>query len=245
MYLGKAIEIVCRYDGRMFTYDRIFYAKDTTLTYGGPHSQQQQLLSERFAKRSTRSERPFLPQPSTLPSLGEGLGVGVSPPSLGEGPGVGVSYAPEGALICQPRATPGGEDAAGIRPRRGQKNDSPPLQSGKGVSEIIILLPILGECWLRTIPKATPWADLFWPFFLHFVLKASKLERRPYLPQPSTLPSLGRGWGWVSVLLPLGNRQSRFACRRKATGSCSCKRTKFERASFARVIDGVASLIEE
>ena len=34
-------------------------------------------------------------------------------------------------------------------------------------------------------------ADLFWPFFLHFVLKASKLERRPYLPQPSTLPSLG------------------------------------------------------
>ena len=31
----------------------------------------------------------------------------------------------------------------------------------------------------------------------------------------------------------------------KATGSCSCKRTKFERASFARVIDGVASLVEE
>gem|GEM_PF-6261880 len=83
MYLGKAIEIVCIYDGRMFTYDRIFYAKDTTLTYGGPHSQQQQLLSERFAKRSTRSERPFLPQPSTLPSLGEGLGVGVSSPPLG------------------------------------------------------------------------------------------------------------------------------------------------------------------
>ena len=31
----------------------------------------------------------------------------------------------------------------------------------------------------------------------------------------------------------------------KATGSCSCKRTKFERASFARVIDEVASLVEE
>ena len=55
------------------------------------------------------------------------------PPSLGEGPGVGVSYAPNGALICQPRATPGGgEDAAWKRPRRGQKNNSPPLQSGKG-----------------------------------------------------------------------------------------------------------------
>ena len=45
---------------------------------------------------------------------------------------MGVSYAPKGALICQPRATPGELDAAGIRPRRGQKNDSPPLQSGKG-----------------------------------------------------------------------------------------------------------------
>ena len=52
----------------------------------------------------------------------------------------------------------------------------------KGVNGIIILLPILGECWLRTIPKALPWADLFWPFFLHFVLKASKLERRPCYP---------------------------------------------------------------
>ena len=43
--------------------------------------------------------------------------------------------------------------------------------------EIIILLPILGECLFRTIPKALPWADLFWP-------------SRPCLPQPSTLPSL-------------------------------------------------------
>ena len=34
----------------------------------------------------------------------------------------------------------------------------------KGVSGIIILLPILGECWFRTIPKALPWADLFLAF---------------------------------------------------------------------------------
>ena len=99
-----------------------------------------------------------------LPSLGEGLGVGVSPPPFGRGwEGVLCSfvllsdikwgimsfclvYAPNGALICQPRATPGELDAAWIRPRRGQKNDSPPLESGKGVGEIIILLPILGEC---------------------------------------------------------------------------------------------------
>ena len=52
----------------------------------------------------------------------------------------------------------------GYAPEGGQKNDSPPLQSGKGVGEIIILLPILGECWLLTIPKALPWADLFLAF---------------------------------------------------------------------------------
>ena len=49
----------------------------------------------------------------------------------------------------------------------------------------------------------------------------------------------------LTAPLPWGNRRSRFACRRKATGSCSCKRTKFERASFARVIDKVASFVEE
>ena len=79
----------------------------------------------------------------------------------------------------------------GYAPEGGKRMTAHHFRVAKGVSGIIILLPILGECWLRTIPKALPWADLFWPFFLHFVLKASKLERRPYLPQPSTLPSLG------------------------------------------------------
>ena len=45
---------------------------------------------------------------------------------------LGEGLHPEGATICQPRAAPGELDAAGIRPRRGQKNDTPPLQSGKG-----------------------------------------------------------------------------------------------------------------
>ena len=53
--------------------------------------------------------------------------------SLGNEVGGGCQvYAPNGALICQPRAAPGELDAAGIRPRRGQKNDSPPLVNGKG-----------------------------------------------------------------------------------------------------------------
>ena len=79
----------------------------------------------------------------------------------------------------------------GYAPEGGKRITAHHCRVAKGVNGIIILLPILGECWFRTIPKALPWADLFWPFFLHFVLKASKLERRPYLPQPSTLPSLG------------------------------------------------------
>ena len=93
---------------------------------------------------------------------------------------MGVSFAPNGALICQPRATPGGERIPqGYAPEGGKRIAAHHCRVAKGVSEIIILLPILGECWLRTIPKALPWADLFWSFFLHFVLKASKLERRP------------------------------------------------------------------
>ena len=70
----------------------------------------------------------------------------------------------------------------GYAPEVGKRITAHHWRVAKGVSGIIILLPILGECWLRTIPKALPWADLFWPFFLHFVLKASKLERRPYSP---------------------------------------------------------------
>ena len=70
----------------------------------------------------------------------------------------------------------------GNAPEGGKRITAHHYRVAKGVNGIIILLPILGECWLLTIPKALPWADLFWPFFLHFVLKASKLERRPYFP---------------------------------------------------------------
>ena len=48
--------------------------------------------------------------------------------------------------------------------------------------------------------------NLFWPFFLHFVLKASKLERRLYFPQPSTLPSLEEGLGGGCQSPSLGER---------------------------------------
>ena len=92
-------------------------------------------------------------------------------------------YAPNGALICQPRATPGGERMQhGYAPEGGKRMTAHHCRVAKGVNGIIILLPILGECWFRTIPKALPWADLFLAF-------------QAVLPQPSTLPSLGEGLG--------------------------------------------------
>ena len=101
----------------------------------------------------------------------------------------------------------GGEDAAGIRPRRGQKNDSPPLESGKGVGEIIILLPILGECWLRTIPKALPWADLFLAFLSPLCFESEQARAQAvFTPTVYTpLPWVGVG-GYVkpTPALPKG-----------------------------------------
>jgi len=119
---------------------------------------------------------------------------------------------PEGALICQPRAAPGELDAAWIRPRRGQKNDSPPLENGKGVGEIIIILPILGECWLRTIPKALPWADLFLAFLSPLCFESEQARAQAvftptvYTPLPwggvggdvKPTPALPKGGGIMS-----------------------------------------------
>ncbi len=52
----------------------------------------------------------------------------------------------------------------GYAPEGGKRMTPHHYRVAKGVSEITILLPILGECWLQTNPKALPWADLFWPF---------------------------------------------------------------------------------
>ena len=130
-------------------------------------------------KASKLERRPYLPQPSTLPSLGErlrvgelrsgmGLGVGVrrlalSPLPWG-GAGVGVSYAPKGQRYASPGQRPGNWMQQGNAPEGGKRITAQHYRVAKGVSGIIILLPILGECWLRTIPKALPWADLFWSF---------------------------------------------------------------------------------
>ena len=107
-----------------------------------------------------------------------------------------VSFTPRrGIDMPAPGNARGERMQHGYAPEGGKRITAHHYRVAKGVKGIIILLPILGDCWLRTIPKALPWADLFWPFFLHFVLKASKLERRPYFPQPSTLPALGEGLG--------------------------------------------------
>ena len=81
----------------------------------------------------------------------------------------------------------------GYAPEGGKRMTAHHYRVAKGVGEIIILLPNLGECWLRTIPKALPWADLFLAFQAVFT------------------PT-------VYTLLPWGNRRSRFACRRMGLG---------------------------
>ena len=70
----------------------------------------------------------------------------------------------------------------------------------KVVREIIILLPILGECWLRTIPKALPWADLFLAFQAVFprMYCLGTLSFCPSVRNKGVgfyLPSLGEGSG--------------------------------------------------
>ena len=52
----------------------------------------------------------------------------------------------------------------GYAPEGGKRITAHHCRVAKGVNGIIILLPILGECWLRTIPKALHWADLFLAF---------------------------------------------------------------------------------
>ena len=111
----------------------------------------------------------------------------------------------------------------GYAPEGGKRITAHHYRVAKGVKGIIILLPILGECWLRTIPKALPWADLFLSFLSPLCFESEQARAQAVFPPTVYTP------------LPWG----------KATGSCSCKRTKFERASFARVIDEVASLVEE
>ena len=52
----------------------------------------------------------------------------------------------------------------GYAPEGGKRITAHHCRVAKGVNGIIILLPILGECWFWTIPKALPWADLFLAF---------------------------------------------------------------------------------
>ena len=124
-------------------------------------------------------------------------------PPLGRGWGWVLVYAPEGALICQLRATPGGGRMQhGYTPEGGKRITAHHYRVAKGVSGIIILLPILGECWLRTIPKALPWADLFLAFLSPLCFESEQARAQAVFTPTVYTP------------LPWGNRRSRFACRR-------------------------------
>ena len=161
----------------------------------------------------------------------------------------------------------------GYAPEGGKRITAHHYRVAKGVKGIIILLPILGECWLRTIPKALPWADLFLSFLSPLCFESEQARAQAvfpptvYTPLPwgkatgrraslgnggggdvKPTPALPKGGGIMSFCPSVRYKRGRLLSPLpwgKATGSCSCKRTKFERASFARVIDEVASLVEE
>ena len=149
----------------------------------------------------------------------------------------------------------------GYAPEGGKRITAHHYRVAKGVKGIIILLPILGECWLRTIPKALPWADLFLSFLSPLCFESEQARAQAVFPPTVYTPlpwgkatgrraSLGNGGGGdvkPTPALPKGGGIMSFcpSVRYKRGRLCSCKRTKFERASFARVIDEVASLVEE
>ena len=107
-------------------------------------------------------------------------------------------------------------------PKGGKRMTAHHCRVAKGVSGIIILLPILGECWLLTIPKALPWADLFLAFLSPLCFESEQARAQAvftptvYTPLPwggvggdvKPTPALpGRGWGGHPS--PAGGRERR------------------------------------
>ena len=85
----------------------------------------------------------------------------------------------------------------GYAPEGGKRIAAHHYRVAKGVSVIIILLPILGECWLRTIPKALPWADLFLAFLSPLCFESEQARAQAvFIPTVYTpLPWEGVGGG--------------------------------------------------
>ena len=94
----------------------------------------------------------------------------------------------------------------GYAPEGGKRITAHHCRVAKGVNGIIILLPILGECWLRTIPKALPWADLFLAFLSPLCFESEQARAQAvftptvYTPLPwgkatGRRASLGNGVG--------------------------------------------------
>ena len=89
----------------------------------------------------------------------------------------------------------------GYAPEGGKRITAALCRVAKGVNGIVILLPILGECWLRIIPKALPWADLFLAFQAVFT---------PTVYTP--LPLVGVGGGSPVLLSDMKGGSIMFFC---------------------------------
>ena len=82
----------------------------------------------------------------------------------------------------------------GYAPEGGKRITAHHCRVAKGVNGIIILLPFLGECWLRTVPKALPWADLSLAF-LSLLCFESEQARAQAVFTPTVNIPLPKGGG--------------------------------------------------
>ena len=86
----------------------------------------------------------------------------------------------------------------GYAPEGGKRITAHHCRVAKGVNGIIILLPILGACWLRTIPKALPWADLSLAFLSPLCFESEQARAQAVFP-PTVYTPLPWGGGGGDV----------------------------------------------
>ena len=113
------------------------------------------------------------------------------PPSLGEGRGWVLVTPRRGIDMPAPGNAWGERMQQGYAPEGGKRMTAHHCRVAKGVREIIILLPILGECLFRTIPKALPWADLFLAFLSPLCFESEQARAQAVFTPTVYTPSLG------------------------------------------------------
>ena len=141
----------------------------------------------------------------------------------------------------------------GNAPEGGKRITAHHCRVAKGVNGIIILLPILGECWLRTIPKALPWADLSLAFLSPLCFESEQARAQAvFTPTVYTpFPWGGGESGCEAHPSPPEKMMEKPTPALPKGGGIMffCPSVRYKRVGFylpsLGVIDEVASLVEE